>query len=94
MDQAQTEANAWRERLVPMASEVVRSADAAYREGGAPMLLVLESSRQLLAAQLRQAQAEADLRRAAAELDRAVGRHVVAPQSDDESLEPIEELPP
>ena len=65
MIQADAEATSWREELVPLASSAVTTADKAWRDGGASMLLVLETSRQLLAAQLRQAQAEADLRRAA-----------------------------
>jgi cobalt-zinc-cadmium efflux system outer membrane protein len=81
MLQADAEVISWREEIVPLAESAVASADKAFRGGGASMLLVLETSRQLLAAQLRQAQAEADLRRAGAELDRAVGRRAVAAES-------------
>jgi cobalt-zinc-cadmium efflux system outer membrane protein len=93
MLQADVEATSWRKELVPLAASAVESADKAYRDGGASMLLVLETSRQLLAAQLRLAQAEADVRRSAAELDCAVGRHVVCPRPADELLaEEAEEL--
>jgi outer membrane protein, heavy metal efflux system len=73
--------DAWGGRIRPALEEAVTAAEKAYSGGGAPLLVVLETSRQLVDARLREVQAAADLRRARAELDRAVGRRVneVAP---------------
>lgn len=61
----------------PEAETAIRRAESAYREGNAPYVVILETTRQLLDSRLRQAQLEADLRRAWAELERSVGRHIV-----------------
>lgn len=53
------------------------ASEKAYKDGGESLLLMLVNSRQLLDSQLRRAEAEADLRRALAELERSVGQPLV-----------------
>ncbi len=60
----------------PEVEAAIKRAEASYREGNAGYLIVLESTRQVLDSRMRKAQLEADLRRATAELERAVGRRL------------------
>jgi cobalt-zinc-cadmium efflux system outer membrane protein len=82
--QARADLAAWGGRIRPALEEAVSGAERAYRAGDTPLLLVLETNRQLVDARLREVQAAADLRRARAELERAVGRRVdgVAPSGN------------
>ena len=63
-----------REEVLPAAREGIRLAEKAYAGGEAAYLFVLEASRQLFDIQLREADAQAALRRAQAQLERSVGR--------------------
>ena len=74
----------WRSRVVPQAVQAMTIARQALEEDGVSLLLVLETTRQLITAQLRQLEAEAQLRRAMAELERSVGRRL----TDDPDSEP------
>lgn len=76
--QAEADRRAWESEVVPVTAEAVEQAERAYQGGGVPLLLVIETSRQALAARLRHAEAVAALERAAAELERAVGRQLFA----------------
>jgi cobalt-zinc-cadmium efflux system outer membrane protein len=58
------------------AEAAIRRAELAYREGNTPYVVVLETTRQLLASRLREQQLRSDLHRAWAELERAVGRRL------------------
>lgn len=58
----------------PVVEESIRQAEQAYRNGDASFLNVLEPSRARYDVELRQLEAEAGLRRALAEVERAVGR--------------------
>ena len=58
----------------------VRITRVSQEKGNVPFLLVLETNRQLLDTFGREAQLHADLRRAWAELERAVGRRLVPPK--------------
>lgn len=71
--QAQQDARNWKEGIVPTTREAVHTSERAYLDGGASLLLMLENSRKLLTSQIQQVEAEANLRRAAAELQRSVG---------------------
>jgi cobalt-zinc-cadmium efflux system outer membrane protein len=64
------------------------SARKALEEDGTSLLLVLETTRQLLAAQQRELEAAAEIQRAVAELERSVGRRVF------EEAPPLEEIVP
>ncbi|MCA9037299.1 MAG: TolC family protein [Planctomycetaceae bacterium] len=77
--------------------EAVRLADKAFAGGGTSYFLVLQTTTQYLDARVREIQLTADLRRAAANLDRSVGRNLTWQQFP--SLEPefvpfLEEISP
>lgn len=75
--QARAELEVLNRQVRPEVETAIRRAEAGYREGNTPYVVVLETTRQLLDSRLRQAQLEADLRRAWAELERGVGRHLL-----------------
>lgn len=72
--QAATDYRQWSLEIRPAVVEAVRRAENTYKEGGTSLLLVLETSRQMIDTRLREAQLRADLAKAWAELERAVGR--------------------
>lgn len=77
--QAREDREIWRGRVIPQAEAAVRSAEGALKEDGVSLLLVLETTRQLLTARARELDAAAQCRRALAELERSVGRRLAAP---------------
>jgi cobalt-zinc-cadmium efflux system outer membrane protein len=74
--QAREDLRVRRELIVPELEKAVKLAENAYRNGETPLVQVLDVNRQLLDARVREAQAEADARRARAELERSVGRRL------------------
>jgi outer membrane protein, heavy metal efflux system len=76
--QARTELDFLRGKTRPEVEVALRRAEAAYKEGNTTYLIVLETNRQLIDTYAREAQLSADLRRAWAELERAVGRRLTA----------------
>ena len=76
--QARRELQVLETKILPEVDASIRRADKAYREGGASLVLVLEATRQMLDSRLRQAQLRADLQRSWVELERSVGRRIVA----------------
>jgi outer membrane protein TolC len=81
----------WRDEIVPQASEASTAAQKALEEDGVSLLLVLETTRQLLTSQQRELEAKAQLRQAIAELERSVGRRLF-PDAFAENTR-VEELP-
>jgi cobalt-zinc-cadmium efflux system outer membrane protein len=77
--QAREELDAWQREIHPAVDDTIHRAEKAYESGQAALVLVLETTRNLLDARLREAQLRADLRRAWAELERSVGRRLSAP---------------
>jgi cobalt-zinc-cadmium efflux system outer membrane protein len=65
--------------ILPALDENVRRAQKAFAAGEVPYLFVLETMRQRLDAGLREADTTAELARAAAQLDRSIGRKRVRP---------------
>jgi outer membrane protein TolC len=61
----------------PEVDGAVRRAQAAYREGNVPIFIVLETTRQRLDTDLREAVLSGDVRRFWAELERSVGRRLI-----------------
>lgn len=78
--QARSELAILEAKVRPAVETAIQRAERAYREGHTPYVVVLETTRQLLDALLRQEQLHAELRRAWAELERSVGHHLDAPQ--------------
>lgn len=72
--QAASDFRQWTDEIRPAVEEAVRRADNTYKEGGTSLLLVLETSRQMVDTRAREAQLRADLLRTWAELERSVGR--------------------
>ena len=66
----------------PEVAGAIERASAAYRDGDVGYILVLQTSRQLIDTELRQEQLHAELRRAWAELERSVGRHLDVATAD------------
>ncbi len=71
--QAYQALDGWPQRVVKPAEDSERLANRAYELGGASYLVVLDSTRRLVAARAQQVEMEAELRRARAELARSVG---------------------
>jgi len=63
-------------RVRPDVEAAIRRAQRAYLEGQTSYIVVLETTRRLLDARLRQEQLHAELRRSWAELERSVGRRL------------------
>ncbi len=74
--QARQDSNIWRGQVLPEAQDAVQSAQEALKEDGVSLLMVLETTRQLLSARQRALEADAQTRRAIAELERSVGRRL------------------
>lgn len=64
------------DRVRPEAEKAIGRADAAYREGATPYVVVLETTRQVIDTRLRREQLFAEMRRAWADLERGVGRRL------------------
>lgn len=64
----------WRRGVVPLAENIQTGARKAYESGEASYLLVLETTRELFDARLREAELAADARRALVQLERATGK--------------------
>jgi cobalt-zinc-cadmium efflux system outer membrane protein len=77
--QARAELGVLQGKVLPEADAAIQRAQSAYREGNAPYVVVLEATRQLLDSRLRREVLHADLRRAWADLERSVGRHLDSP---------------
>jgi cobalt-zinc-cadmium efflux system outer membrane protein len=75
-EQARAELDALRTKTRPEVEASIKRAEAAFEKGGVTYLIVLELNRQLIDTFVREAQLSADLRRAWAELERGVGRHL------------------
>ncbi|MFT5527603.1 MAG: cobalt-zinc-cadmium efflux system outer membrane protein [Pirellulaceae bacterium] len=76
LTQAKKEVEIWRDQILPQAEKASSQSRAALGEDGVSPLLVLETTRQLIATQQRAAEANGQLRRAIAELERSVGRRL------------------
>jgi cobalt-zinc-cadmium efflux system outer membrane protein len=75
---AVTSREPWTKTIVPLQERNVTAAMQAYQAGGEPYLVVLEATRRLVDAKLRELELALELRRARARLDRAVGWRIHA----------------
>jgi len=82
--QAQAELEILDKQVRPEVESAIQRMDQAYREGHVPYVVVLETTRQLLDSRVRQHQLHAEVRRAWADLERSVGRHLDEPALSDE----------
>ncbi|MGC4007456.1 MAG: TolC family protein [Pirellulales bacterium] len=86
--QGQAELKVLVERVRPQVEQAIRQSENAYKEGNTPYVVVLQTTQQLIDSRNREVQLHTDLRRAWAELERSVGRHL-----DDLTPLPFEQLP-
>ncbi|TPQ27504.1 TolC family protein [Methylomonas koyamae] len=76
LQQAGQSLQQWQQTILPPLQAAIQDAENAYAAGNVTYLFVLETQRRWLDAQLKTAQAAADLRRARAELERSVGQRL------------------
>jgi cobalt-zinc-cadmium efflux system outer membrane protein len=76
--QARESREQWRARVLPPLEDDIRSAERAYKTGDVSYLFVLETSRRLTDARLREAEMQAAAARALISLERSVGRRLIA----------------
>lgn len=79
LDQARESRTAWRTTLVTPLEANLADAEDAYRAGDSSFLLVLENSRRLIEARLRERELAADETRALARIERAIGAKCAPP---------------
>jgi len=75
-EEARTALIQWRDGILPPLEEAARRTERAFAAGDVSRLLVLESTTQLVQARKRYIDIQWSLRRARAELERAVGRRI------------------
>lgn len=78
-DQAQASLTSWRETIVGPLEANVTGAERSFQEGDVSYLFVLENTRRLFEARVRERELVADQQRAQARIERAVGRSCSAP---------------
>ncbi len=81
-DQARESLETWRERIVVPLDTNVTDANRAFTEGDTSYLFVLEHTRRLTDARVRERELAADEHRARARIERAVGRSCSAPPQE------------
>lgn len=79
LDQARESRTAWRTTLVTPLEANLADAEDAYRAGDSSFLFVLENSRRLIEARLRERELAADETRALARIERATGAKCAPP---------------
>ena len=82
LGQAQESRTAWRTTLVSPLEANLADAEDAYRAGDSSFLFVLENSRRLIEARLRERELAADEVRALARIERATGAKCAPPAGD------------
>jgi len=78
LTQARESHQLWRARALPPLEDDVRRAERAYKAGDVSYLFVLESTRRLTDARLREPELQAAMARSLAQLERSVGRRLFA----------------
>jgi cobalt-zinc-cadmium efflux system outer membrane protein len=73
-EQAREAKASWRDTIVTPLQENVAGAERSFAAGDASYLFVLENSRRVVDAQMREREIDADLQRARARIERAMGR--------------------
>ncbi len=81
-DQAQESLAAWRTRIIEPLEANVAGAAQSFADGETSYLFVLENSRRLTDARIRERELAADAQRARARIERAVGRSCGAPPQE------------
>ncbi|HQQ97626.1 MAG TPA: TolC family protein [Cyclobacteriaceae bacterium] len=69
----------WNSNVLPPLEQAVRLSSNSYQTGDVSYLPVLEATRQMLDAQVRQAEVEAELRKAVSQLNFRIGKKVINP---------------
>ncbi len=77
----------WQTQILPPTQEAVEQARKAFEDGDGSLVLVLETTRQLIDARVRAVEADGALRRAWHELERSVGRRLGGAEKTDSESE-------
>lgn len=72
--QARQSLSIWQSQVMPQAVENVRLSESAFNRGDQSRLFVLDALRRVVDTGIRESELKADVRRAAAQIDRAVGQ--------------------
>lgn len=72
--QARQSLSIWQSQVMPQAAENARLSESAFNRGDQSQLFVLDALRRVVDAGLRESELKADVRRAVAQIDRAVGQ--------------------
>lgn len=78
LTQARQSHQLWRARILPPLEDDIRSAEGAYKAGDVSYLFVLETTRRLTDARLRELELQAAPARSLIALERSVGRRLFA----------------
>lgn len=92
--QSQAELNVLNEQVRPQVEKAIRQTENAYLEGNTPYVVVLQTTQQLIDSRFREVQLQTDLRRAWAELERSVGRHLDEVRHQPQEVLPTPSNPP
>jgi cobalt-zinc-cadmium efflux system outer membrane protein len=74
LEQARESLTAWRTSIIEPLQDNVTDAEGSFAAGDTSYLFVLDHARRLVEGRLREREFDADLRRARANLERAIGR--------------------
>jgi outer membrane protein, heavy metal efflux system len=78
LKQSQAAYQLWLTRVLPPLEQEIRMAESAYRKGDVAYLFVLETTGRLTDSRLREAEYQAAMARGMAQLERSVGRRLIA----------------
>lgn len=73
VEQLQSSLRAWREAVRPAAEEATRGAERSFVQGETSWIAVLDATRRVIDARVREVELDAELRRALAQLQRSTG---------------------
>jgi cobalt-zinc-cadmium efflux system outer membrane protein len=73
VEQLQSSLRAWREAVRPAAEEAARGAEQSFAQGESSWIAVLDATRRVIDARVREVELDAELRRALAQLQRSTG---------------------
>lgn len=78
LEQAGESLRQWRSKVLPQLEQEIRLAEKSYSTGDASYLFVLQTTQRLTDARLREVELQAAIARAKAQLERSVGRRLIA----------------
>lgn len=92
--QSRAELDVLRSRVRNDVETAISRTETAYKEGETSYVVVLQTTQQLIDSRVREAQLETELRRAWADLERSVGRHLIDASTTNHRVEPLTAILP